>query len=104
MERYIEIVLIFQITLKCPIKTIPEISKIVNDELVSVCPRDMIQDLTKSLCFVEAGMKTYMVNNVSGIAFNLISVVVVGKATVDCLPSPPKRALMDLLESRKKAA
>ncbi len=87
---------------KCPVKVVPDVSVIDNEELVSVNPTEFEKRLDKAICFVEATMKPYTVGSLNGISFTLASLIVVGKARVDTIPSPAKHALELALIERKR--
>jgi hypothetical protein len=80
---------------------IPDVSVVQGDNLVAIAP-DGLVDLDKNVFFVEVSMKPYTINNTNGISFTLISAIAFGKATIDSIPSPAKRALTEILEARKR--
>jgi hypothetical protein len=87
---------------KSPIKTVPDVTQVVDQELVSLDPKQLESAMDKAICFVEVTMKPYSIGSVHGIAFSLLSIVIIGYAEVDSIPSPAKRALEEFLEAKKK--
>ncbi len=65
-------------------------------------PKQLKTMLDKAICFVEVNLKPYSIGSVTGVAFTLLSIVIIGYAEVDVIPSPAKRALEDLLEEKRK--
>ena len=70
---------------------------IYRDQIVSIPPI-----VEKAVCFFEVIVNPYSINDLSGVSLNLINGIVVGKAKMDSIPSPSKRALEHLLKERKK--
>jgi hypothetical protein len=89
-----------KIILKLPFKNKPDISQIIQDDIV---PGDVSCLLAGQILLVEGVFKPYQIpNSSSGVLFELVSIIVLGSSDTQMVASPTKRKIRDFLEERKR--
>ncbi len=55
-----------QVIVKAPIKTVPDVSHVLDSNLVNLDPKQLISAMDKAICFVEVSMKPYSIGSLNG--------------------------------------